>query len=291
MPARRADACSRRRPSSLAPVGSSWLRGANGQGKTTLLRTLAGLPRPRPHLIAWRESRRGAAGLPRRCQRAQTISLRGSRCASCFISAAASSRPAPSTRRSSASAWPAAAPRSFRTLSQGQRRRVALARLAAQSEAAPACSTSPSPMLHASGVALLAEVIVAHARRTAEGPPRPATCPLPIDDPAPTIVQLHEPAFACSSPGRPRANTGVRSTKAFRSAARSPCSSRATCAWPRGAASTPALPLAFFTVAVSLFPLGVGPEPQMLRQIAPGVVWVAALVAAMLSVTSSTPPT
>ena len=36
---------------------------------------------------------------------------------------------------------------------------------------------------------------------------------------------------------------------------------------------------------MSLFPLGVGPEPQMLRQIAPGVVWVAALLAAMLSVT------
>ena len=45
------------------------------------------------------------------------------------------------------------------------------------------------------------------------------------------------------------------------------------------------LPIAFFTVAVSLFPLGVGPEPQTLRQIAPGVVWVAALLAAMLSVT------
>ncbi len=45
------------------------------------------------------------------------------------------------------------------------------------------------------------------------------------------------------------------------------------------------LPLAFFTVAVSLFPLGVGPEAQMLRQIAPGVVWVCALLAAMLSVT------
>jgi heme exporter protein B len=45
------------------------------------------------------------------------------------------------------------------------------------------------------------------------------------------------------------------------------------------------LPLAFFTVSVSLFPLGVGPEAQTLRQIAPGVVWVAALLAAMLSVT------
>ena len=45
------------------------------------------------------------------------------------------------------------------------------------------------------------------------------------------------------------------------------------------------LPLAFFAVAISLFPLGVGPEAQTLRQIAPGVVWVAALLAAMLSVT------
>lgn len=45
------------------------------------------------------------------------------------------------------------------------------------------------------------------------------------------------------------------------------------------------LPIAFFTVAVSLFPLGVGPEAQTLRQIAPGVVWVAALLAAMISVT------
>jgi heme exporter protein B len=45
------------------------------------------------------------------------------------------------------------------------------------------------------------------------------------------------------------------------------------------------LPLGFFVVAVGLFPLGVGPEPQTLRQIAPGVLWVCALLAAMLSVT------
>ena len=45
------------------------------------------------------------------------------------------------------------------------------------------------------------------------------------------------------------------------------------------------LPIAFFGIAVSLFPLGVGPDPASLRQIAPGVVWVSALLAAMLSVT------
>ena len=46
------------------------------------------------------------------------------------------------------------------------------------------------------------------------------------------------------------------------------------------------LPLAFFMVAISLFPLGVGPEPGMLRDMAPGIVWVCALLASMLSVNS-----
>ena len=46
------------------------------------------------------------------------------------------------------------------------------------------------------------------------------------------------------------------------------------------------LPVVFFIVALSLFPLGVGPEAQMLRDIAPGIVWVCALLASMLSVGS-----
>src|SRR5512134_3690402 len=41
--------------------------------------------------------------------------------------------------------------------------------------------------------------------------------------------------------------------------------------------------LFFFIIVVSLFPLGVGPEMDMLRTMAPGVVWVAALLASMLS--------
>jgi heme exporter protein B len=44
------------------------------------------------------------------------------------------------------------------------------------------------------------------------------------------------------------------------------------------------LPVAFFVVAASLFPLGVGPEPQTLRAMAPGIAWVGALLASMLSV-------
>ena len=41
--------------------------------------------------------------------------------------------------------------------------------------------------------------------------------------------------------------------------------------------------LFFFVIVVSLFPLGIGPEAQLLRTIAPGIVWVAALLASMLS--------
>ena len=33
----------------------------------------------------------------------------------------------------------------------------------------------------------------------------------------------------------------------------------------------------FFVIVASLFPLGIGPEPPLLRAIGPGVVWVAAL--------------
>lgn len=41
--------------------------------------------------------------------------------------------------------------------------------------------------------------------------------------------------------------------------------------------------LFFFIIVVSLFPLGVSPEMAVLREIAPGVIWVAALLASMLS--------
>ena len=41
--------------------------------------------------------------------------------------------------------------------------------------------------------------------------------------------------------------------------------------------------LVFFVVAASLFALGVGPDPGLLRAMGAGVVWVAALLAAMLS--------
>jgi len=45
-------------------------------------------------------------------------------------------------------------------------------------------------------------------------------------------------------------------------------------------------PLIFFLIVASLFPIGVSPEPNFLSQLAPGLVWVAALLATLLSMES-----
>ncbi len=42
-------------------------------------------------------------------------------------------------------------------------------------------------------------------------------------------------------------------------------------------------PLLFFIIVISLFPLGIGPDAKILARIAPGVIWVAALLAILLS--------
>ncbi|MCJ0877582.1 heme exporter protein CcmB [Pseudomonas sp. JI-2] len=42
-------------------------------------------------------------------------------------------------------------------------------------------------------------------------------------------------------------------------------------------------PLVFFAIVIALFPLAVGPETQLLQTISPGLVWVAALLAVLLS--------
>lgn len=45
-----------------------------------------------------------------------------------------------------------------------------------------------------------------------------------------------------------------------------------------------ALPLLFFLLVASLFPFAVGPEPMLLARIAGGIMWVAALLAALMPI-------
>lgn len=44
-----------------------------------------------------------------------------------------------------------------------------------------------------------------------------------------------------------------------------------------------ASPLMFFAIVITLFPLAISPEPTVLREIGPGVLWVAALLATLLA--------
>lgn len=41
-------------------------------------------------------------------------------------------------------------------------------------------------------------------------------------------------------------------------------------------------PILFFLIVISLFPLAIGPEPGLLARMAPGIIWVAALLSTML---------
>ena len=52
-------------------------------------------------------------------------------------------------------------------------------------------------------------------------------------------------------------------------------------AWRQGSAS--GLAVAFFVIAVVLFPLGIGPELNILSRVSAGVIWVAVLLSALLS--------
>jgi len=47
--------------------------------------------------------------------------------------------------------------------------------------------------------------------------------------------------------------------------------------------------LLFFFVAGALFPLAIGPSPQVLANTAPGIVWVCALLAALLPLIDGSP--
>jgi heme exporter protein A len=181
----------------VAPGVIVWVRGVNGQGKTTLLRTLAGLSAPAAGEIVWA----GAPELvPRPLYLAHANALKEDLTVAeslRFLLHLAGSHvdghdvDAALERFGMASRKDAF----VRTLSQGQRRRVALARLAAQRELLPWLLDEPFDALDGAGVELLAGVIAEHARRGG-AVVLTSHLALPIDDPTPAIVQLHEPALA-----------------------------------------------------------------------------------------------
>jgi len=180
----------------LEPGAIVWVRGANGQGKTTLLRTLAGLSRPEAGRLAWREPQpvgralylAHANALKEELSAAESLrflrELDGGTTRMAELDAALA-RVGMASRKT--------AP--VRTLSQGQRRRVALARLALPGTAALWLLDEPFDALDAAGVEILNALLVGHAR-SGGGVVLTSHLPLTIAEPRPTTISLDAMASA-----------------------------------------------------------------------------------------------
>ena len=285
----------------VRPAELLWLRGANGRGKTSLLRLIAGLATPErgeiridgmlvgrargapvsapPHGIVYVGHANALKDdLTVREALGFLLRIHGRACDHASVDAALGH-------------WNllGRAGAAVRTLSQGQRRRLALARLAVERTPALWLLDEPCDALDSDGVERLNALLAAHLQRggsvllTGHHAPLATTLPLREFDLDRRAVDTCRSGEA-RNPGRdgrraaapepPSAPTRALFAALFMRDLRLALRRRIDTL----------LPVAFFGVAVALFPLGVGPEPETLRQIAPGLIWVCALLATMLSV-------
>ena len=181
---------------SVGPGQIVWIRGANGQGKTTLLRTLAGLSAPEAGEIAWQDPmpqhRVVYLAHANALKEDLTVveSLR-------FLLALAGEAPEGGVLEHALDRFGLTSRRHapVRTLSQGQRRRVALARLATQSTPSTWLLDEPFDALDASGIETLNALLAAHARRGGSVV-LTSHVPLTLVDPPPLVVQIDAPVAA-----------------------------------------------------------------------------------------------
>lgn len=174
-----------------------WVRGANGQGKTTLLRTLAGLCPADAGSIAWAKPERRFVYLAHANALKEDLTVAE---ALNFLLRIGGERPTAGevTTALERFAMSNRADAPVRTLSQGQRRRVALARLAHEREAATWLLDEPFDALDAAGIKSLNSLLVAHARRGGSVV-LTSHVPLAIETPLPIVVMLEAPVAAAAS--------------------------------------------------------------------------------------------
>ena len=154
-----------------------------------------------------------------------------------------------------------------RHLSQGQKRRVALSRLAL-SPARLWVLDEPYVAMDEAGIGLLADLIAGHLASWRAGG---------ADQPPARADRQCAGANAGVAGGMSSATKPVGLGHVLLAVLRREISLGMR---QKGEVLTP---LVFFVVIASLFPLGVGPESALLLRMAPGVLWVSALLAAMLS--------
>ncbi len=155
----------------LAPGSVTWLRGRNGRGKTTLLRILAGLSDPLAGAVRVGGQTQREAGAAHRTQWAYVAhqnALKDDLTAgeALHFLAKLHGLPASAAAVSQALRRMGVASREHamvRTLSQGQRRRVALARLVLSSSRPVWLLDEPFDALDKDGVAALNAVLAEHA--------------------------------------------------------------------------------------------------------------------------------
>jgi heme exporter protein A len=170
-----------------------WIRGANGQGKTTLLRTLAGLSAAESGSIEWAEPPSPGRLLYLAHANALKEDLTVSESLR-FLLGLTGAVPTAADADAALARFGMAGRRDapVRTLSQGQRRRVALARLAMPSTPSLWLLDEPFDALDTAGTETLNAVLVDQARRGGSVV-LTSHLPLQIADPAPREVTLDSP--------------------------------------------------------------------------------------------------
>ena len=247
---------------SLAAGELLQVAGDNGAGKTSLLRILCGLARPESGVVSWQ-------GQPlakvRESFHRQLLWLGHKPGVNAALTADENLRfffPASRLQqRESALAAVGLAGYEDLPLSQlsaGQQRRVALTRL----------WLTDAPLW------ILDEPFTALDATDGNPDPSPGAA-----RPAGGMRHPHHPPAAAAA-GLSVAHPAPRRRRWRRAMMRALLARELRLAWRSGAEILN--PLWFFLIVITLFPFGVGAAPQLLAQIAPGVVWVAALLAALL---------
>jgi heme exporter protein A len=170
-----------------------WLRGANGQGKTSLLRLLAGLARPEAGRIE-RDAGRERVYVGHANALKDDLTVAESLM---FMSRLHGFDTGAEAHEGALRRFGLLSRRDapVRTLSQGQRRRVALARLCTAPTTALWLLDEPFDALDAEGVAALNELLAAHAARGGSVL-LTSHVPLTLTSPLPITLQLGEAAAA-----------------------------------------------------------------------------------------------
>ena len=245
---------------SLEPGGAMVLVGRNGSGKTTLLRLIAGLMPRATGEVLW-AGEDALADLPTHGLRLAYLGHQDAlKLGLTAVENLALWARIPRARRADAIEVALAAVGledlahlPARMLSAGQRRRVAIARLLV-SDAMLWLLDEPTTALDTASVGRLGRLAAAASCGGRDGDCRDAS----------------RSALARCGGGQPLVIGGM-----WRILAREVRLSL------RHGADTVAV-LLFFVLAAGLFPLAVGPEPALLGRLAPGTIWVCALLAALL---------